>query len=70
MRKDRLQFRATEDELNMLKELASDLGITMTEAVFDAVRFAYLHVDLIVAWNKAYKKDVDEAGRGEVPQGG
>ena len=41
----------------MVRELASDLGGTMTEAILDAVRFAYLHFDLIVAWNKAYKED-------------
>ena len=40
----------------MVREFASDLGGTMTEAMIDAVRFAYLHLDLIVAWNRTYKE--------------
>ncbi|MCK5506061.1 MAG: hypothetical protein KAJ10_12920 [Thermodesulfovibrionia bacterium] len=56
-RKERLHIRATGKEKNMVKELASDLGVTMTEAVIDSVRFAYLHFDLIVAWNRMYKED-------------
>ena len=55
-RKSRLHFRATDKEQAMLKELASDLDTTMTEAMFDAVRFAYLHLDLIVAWNRTYER--------------
>ena len=54
-RNDRLQFRVTEGEQRMLRELAADLGVTMTRAMIDAVRFAYLHLDLIVAWNRTYK---------------
>ena len=57
MKKVRIHLRATEQESNILKELAADLGLTMTEAIFDAVRFAYLHVDLIVAWNNTYKNE-------------
>jgi hypothetical protein len=56
-RDDRLHFRATDKETKMLRELAADLGVTMTEAIFDAVRFAYLHVDLLVAWNRMYKDE-------------
>ena len=56
-RKERLHIRLTGKEKSMVKELASDLGETMTESVLDAVRFAYLHLDLIVAWNKAYKEE-------------
>jgi hypothetical protein len=52
-----LHLRTTEKELSMLSELASDLDTTITRAVFDAVRFAYLHLDLIVAWNRMYKED-------------
>ena len=56
-RKGGLQFRVTEGEQGMIKELAADLGVTMTRAMIDAVRFAYLHLDLIVAWNKTYKEE-------------
>ena len=56
-RKERLHIRATKREKQMVRELASDLGVTMTEAVLDAVRFAYLHLDLIVAWNRIYKNE-------------
>ena len=55
-RKARVHLRATDKDKDMLKELASDLGVTMTDAVLDAVRFAYLHLDLIVAWNRMYKE--------------
>ena len=55
-RKERLHIRLTGKEKSMVKELASDLGGTMTEAMLDSVRFAYLHLDLIVAWNKVYKE--------------
>jgi hypothetical protein len=55
-RKHRAHFRASDEELEMLKSLAADLSKTMTEAAFDAVRFAYLHVDLIVAWNRTYNE--------------
>ncbi len=51
-----MHIRVTGREKSMAKELASDLGVTMTEAMLDAVRFAYLHLDLIVAWNKVYKE--------------
>ena len=27
------------------------------ESIFDAVRFAYLHLDLIIAWNRTYKNE-------------
>ena len=49
-RKEKVSVRATEKELSMLEELAEDLNTTVNDAVLDAVRFAYLHVDLIVAW--------------------
>ena len=55
-RKSRLHLRATEGERSMIKELAADLDTSMTKAMIDAVRFAYLHLDLIVAWNKTYKE--------------
>jgi len=45
----------------MLAQLAEDLDTTMTEAIFDAVRFAYLHVDLLVAWNRTYKNEATES---------
>lgn len=50
-----MHIRMTGKEKSMVKELASDLGVTMTEAVLDSVRFAYLHLDLVVAWNRMYK---------------
>lgn len=55
-RKERLHIRLTGKEKSMVRELASDLGVSMTVAVIDAVRFAYLHLDLIVAWNRMYKE--------------
>lgn len=54
--KKRLHIQVTEKEKSMVRELASDLGVTMTEAMIDSVRFAYLHLDLIVAWNRMYKE--------------
>ena len=54
-RNNRLQFRVTEGEQRILRELAVDLDTSMTRAMIDAVRFAYLHLDLIVAWNRTYK---------------
>ena len=54
-REGRLHIRVTGKEKRMVRELASDLGVTMTEAVIDSVRFAYLHLDLVVAWNMTYK---------------
>lgn len=50
-----MHIRMTGKEKSMVKELASDLGVTMTVAVIDAVRFTYLHLDLIVAWNRMCK---------------
>ena len=52
-----MHIRLTRREKRMVREFASDLGVTMTEAVIDAVRFAYLHLDLVVAWNRMYKED-------------
>ena len=52
-----MHIRLTRREKRMVKEFASDLDVSMTMAVIDAVRFAYLHLDLIVAWNRMYKED-------------
>ena len=57
-RENRLHLRVTEGERSMIRELAADLDTSMTRAMIDAARFAYLHLDLIVAWNKTYTEEV------------
>jgi len=52
MKKQRLNFRCNEQEMKMVNELAADLGTNMSDAVFRAVRHAYLNVDLLLAMEK------------------
>ena len=52
MKKQRLNFRCSEQEMKMVNELAADLGTNMSDAVFRAVRHAYLNVDLLLAMEK------------------
>ena len=58
---ERLNFRASEQELKMLNALAEDLQTDMTDAVFRAVRHAYLNVDLLLAMEKY--RNVEATGK-------
>ena len=49
-RTERFHLRCTPEDKNMVVELAKDLDLNFTRAIFAAVKFAYLNVDLLILW--------------------